>query len=1144
MIYAYSRKLNTSISLLIALTITSVSSAQSWINKKDNFYTIYNNYLNSNQHIISDIIANQNKSLKERKALKKDCKLQHESFEHFYRWANHVLPRIYPSGNLSELNKTYQALQKINASKATLKTTTGNSWQPLGPSESVLTMGTSGNGSGRLSGITFMPGNTQTIFASAPAGGIWKTTNAGNSWTTNTDEYAVIGFSDVAIHPTNSNIMYAATGDRDASDTYSIGLLKTTDGGATWNPTGLTFNLTWLINISRVIVNSANPNTIIVASDNGVYRSNDAGITFTKIINDRIKDLDVDPQDPNTLYASGQNVFKSTDGGATFTLLSNGIPDASLVSRIALAIAPSDPQRIYLLVGNTNNGLEGFYISNDGGTSFVNSSTSVNLLGWDVAGNDINDGGQAWYDLAIAVSPLDKDHVFTGGVNIWETKDGGNSWTIATHWAGDNGVQHVHADIHDLTFTANNYLYACTDGGVYQTTDLMNWNSISSNMQIAQIYKAGISQRSNNYLVTGHQDNGSKLLSGNQWKSLWGGDGMDNLIDYKDDSVSIVSVYYGAFASVYGQNGWVSDIPSTSHETGAWVTPILQDPKVPKNIYAGYSNLHILNLQDLTTGFYALTNFTDDDKIRSIAVSEADNNIIYFTRGAGLSHKKYNGAQYIYRFEQSNSNLLDITGNLPTWQAYLTDVKVSDVNPNHLWITFGGYADGEKIYESKDGGTTWTNISTGLPNIPVNCIVHQKNSKNLLYVGTDVGVYVKDSTMNTWVMYSTDLPNVIVNDLEINYIGAGKIYAATYGRAMWSCDLYTPFTPIKPKTIFTASKTKVCPGENVSFYDNSLYNPTNWKWTFPGGGYPTGTGNPGNTFYDTPGNYEVKLVVSNAAGSDSVNYTSFIEVEQSKTLPIVDNYESGFLASGWESSSPGYAWNVVSPSANGVGVFSVSSYYYNYETAGDLTSPLLNFTNLNNINLSFDVASAFLTDSVFQDSLDILMSTDCGNSYQSIYRNGGLSLSTASVPSYSEFVPTDNQWKKITVNLNSAIGIESARIAFRPLIKNGMGIYLDNINITSTTGINTISNGENITLAPNPNNGQFTLTVSANSAANYTADIIDVDGRLVYSKKINTNGITPTQQTIDIYTLSKGMYFVQLKTENGLLVKSQKIIRN
>ncbi len=691
-----------------------------------------------------------------------------KGFKQFKRWEDFTKDRLDENGfvNSHELWNAYQRI--INEKKQ--KTKNIANWQLVGPNYTPT-----GGGNGRLNCIAFHPTDTNTFYVGAPVGGIWKTTNGGLSWTTSTDFLSCIGISDIVINPLNPNIMYMGTGDKDAGDSYSIGVMKSYDAGENWIPTTLTFESQLARKVNRLLIHPTDTSTIIAATSYGIYKTTDGGITWNRKKLGNFKDMVFKPSNPDIIYAATSgSIHRSINGGETFQILE--FPMLNFTpSRITLAVTPADSNYIYGIIGNSSNqGLGTLILSTDGGNSFNIKQQSNNLLGWSTDGDD--EGGQAWYDLALAANPIQKNILFSGGVNIWRSVNSATSFTINAHWYGGDGKPYVHADIHELKFAPNsNRLYACTDGGLFVTRNNgQTWTDISTNLVIAQIYRMDQSTQNANLILTGWQDNGTNLGTDDNWQEVLGGDGMDCAIDYLNDQTMYGSYYYGAFyRSDDGGFSW-EDITSNVPEEGAWVTPIALHPTQPSNVFIGFKNVYKSN--DYGVNWTPISDFQSATNINTLKIAPSNPNVIYV------------GYDY---------NFLKTSNGGDSWENFFNSigVSVSNIaihpnNENEAWITMSGYNAQNKVYYTKDGGTNWTNITENLPNIPVNCIVYENGSPNGIYIGTDVGVYYHDTIINSWVQFSNGLPNTVVRDMAIHY-NTGKLRAATYGRAVWETELYS-----------------------------------------------------------------------------------------------------------------------------------------------------------------------------------------------------------------------------------------------------------------------------------------------------------------------------------------------------------------
>lgn len=744
-------------------------------------------------------------------------------------------------------------------------------WTSMGPSE------TNGGyaGLGRINAIAFHPTNDNIIYTGAAAGGIWKTTDGGSNWIPLGDENAALGVGDITVIANGgTEIIYLATGDKDHSDTYSVGVLKSTDGGSTWQTTGLDWNQSQTRLIYRLLMDPGNQSILYAGTSNGLYKTTDAGVNWTQLITTDFVDLEFDPSNSATIYGSDKDgkVYKSTNSGQNWTIVNN----VSGGRRTELAVSPDDPLVVYALVANTSNGLKGIYKSIDGGSSFSNVFNSYNLMGWDCSGND--SGGQAWYDLCIAVDPNNADIVFVGGVNTWKSIDGGTTWDINNHWSSTCGgtTTTVHADKHTLVFRHNtSVLFEGNDGGIYTTDDSGNtWSHIGNTLEISQMYRISNAQTSTDDVITGLQDNGTKSLMPTGWDDVIGGDGMECIIDYTDDDTQYGSLYYG---DVYRTtNKWISSdyISGGISGSGAWVTPYTLDPNAHETIYMGFSEVWKSTNQG--DNWSQISNFGGNN-LQSLVVAPSNSDYIY----AATSNT-------LYQTTNGGANWTNITGSLPTGSASITYVWVNNDDPSTLWVTMGGF-NSLGVFESTNGGNSWTNISSGLPQLPVNCVIQNKqNSAEVeLYVGTDVGVYLKLGTAD-WVPFFDGLPNVVVTELDIRYDDADPenslIRAGTFGRGLWESEVYYN-TTAAPNADFIADNTTVTVNEIVSFTDLSSGSIDTWNWDF-GDTQVSSDENPTHS-YTAEGTYTVSLTVSGTNGSDTEIKVDYITVT-SIPAPVAD----------------------------------------------------------------------------------------------------------------------------------------------------------------------------------------------------------------------------------------------------------------
>ncbi|MFA7361780.1 MAG: T9SS type A sorting domain-containing protein [Candidatus Kapaibacterium sp.] len=704
-------------------------------------------------------------------------------------------------------------------------------------SESWVNLGTNTTtggyaGLGRINCIAFHPTLANTFWVGSPSGGIWRTTNGGTNWTILNNNMTVLGVSDIVI-PSDyaaSNTIYIATGDRDggsmwslnggqSQDNASIGVYKSTDGGTTWNATGLTYTTSQKKLVYSLIIHPSDNSILLASTTDGIYKTTNAGTTWTRKFIYPSWRLAFKPGDPTRVYGAGETYSGSqwfsysTDSGENWLEYEFG--SGTNASRTELAIAPSDANIVYLLTSNSLGGVNGIYKSTNSGVNFtaVNSGSPAGMLGYYTDGSG-GSGGQGTYDLCIAVKPDDANTIFIGGITTWKSTNGGVNFTANTSWTSHpsynfSGAPVTHADKHAMIYQSASVFFEGNDGGIYKTTNGgTSWTDLSNGLAISQIYRIGVAQTSSTTVLTGLQDNGSKLFSGGSWSDVTGGDGMECIVDYSNAQYMYATYVRG---TIYrSTNGGIS-FPTTisanlpgGQRTGAWVTPYIIDPNNSSTLIAGYDSVYKSTNRGNTWTLISQS-LSTSAKLRSLAIAPSNSNILY-TADRTAMWKTTNGGATNW----TSVTLPALSGN------YITYLTVKNTDQNTVWLTCGGYTSGTKVFESTNGGTNWTNISTGLPNLPVMCILHYKTAtdRNVLFAGTDLGVYVKDGA-NSWVFYSNGLPNVVVTELDVYYNASGdRLRAGTYGRGLW-------------ETLIEGA----LPVELQSFTSHVNYNSVTLNWT-------------------------------------------------------------------------------------------------------------------------------------------------------------------------------------------------------------------------------------------------------------------------------------------------------------------------
>lgn len=784
----------------------------------------------------------------------------------FRRWEYFMEPRLKGDADIRS-----DFLWKAILAKQNAPSNASSNWSFIGPlTTPLISETTNKSGNGRLNCVAFNPLNSNCIYVGAPAGGIWKTTDGGQSWNTTTDMLDAIGISDIAISPNDTSIIYATTGDGDGRDTYSIGIIKSSNAGKTWEQTAVGFVQANIIVFNRLIMHPESSDTMLASSNNGIFRTTDGWATYTQILSgNHYKDLEFQPGNPSVVFATLYNtqgnakILRSTDMGSSFSELSSGLALGG-AQRIELAVTPADPDYIYALASDTvSDGLHSFHRSTDGGNNWtlVKDKSGKNLLGWKFNGSD--NEGQGFYDLALAVSPTNKDLIFSGGVNIWKSADGGNNWDVSTMWYAGSSVPYVHADHHMLKYSpVNNRLYSVNDGGIYFTEDEgNNWNDVSTDLQILQSYKFGVSKLTEYRMITGNQDNGTFLFNGSNWFEVLGGDGMQCHIDPENDNILYGAIYFGEiYKSIDGGLNFSNIMPDPKL-IGSWVSPFSISPSSPSTLFVGYNDVY--KSTDRGENWTKISeNLSPENSLDQLAIAPSNPKYIYTS-----SEEK------LYKTSDGGKNWEELS-NFPS--RFISSICVSPNDPNELWITFSGYGANTKVYHSANGGSNWENYSTGLPNVPMNKLVFRKNSNKELFLASDIGVYYINVDSTEWTDFSTNLPNVVVTDLFISE-KFGKLRAATFGRGIWETELAAP---IPPRAAFSSNITEACINAPITLAFEGVYEFDSLNWDIPEGSitYLSPLKDTAVINFSTTGNKTVALNYYEDGNLSRENKSSFIKV--------------------------------------------------------------------------------------------------------------------------------------------------------------------------------------------------------------------------------------------------------------------------
>jgi len=714
--------------------------------------------------------------------------------------------------------------------------------------------------SGRVNDLEVHPTNSRIVYVGAAGGGVWKSNDAGTTFNPIFDDYCQ-SIGAIALDPSDpDNTIYVGTGETWTRNSVTIGdgLYKSTDGGGNWKKIGLEKSE----RIANIIINPKDPKEVYVAvlgalwgdsEDRGVYKSNDGGATWNKVLYIDQKtgcaDLVMDPKDPATLYASmwefrrtgwsfssgGSNsaLYKSTDGGATWNKIHNGFPEGDL-GRLGIAVAPSNPNVLYTVIEAEKDERKGLYRSDDAGKS------------WKQLNNDFGITVRPFYFSRIVVDPRDENVVVKGGLSGSISRDGGKTF---------KNLGNMHSDIHDIAFSIkdSDIMYVGTDGGVYRSWNGGTTMEIVENLPLSQFYQISLDDAEPYNIYGGLQDNGSWYgpssspggVEARDWNSIGAGDGF-RVLKHPTKNI-IYSEMQGA------ENVWQIDVdrqlsktiqPQPTKGIGKlrfnWNAPMAISAHQPDRFYMGSQFLHrsedmgdtweIIS-PDLTTndpskqnqaasGGLSVDNSGAENHttIFTIAESPIDENVIWVGTDDGNVQVTKDGGK---SWTNTVSNIQGLPKN--TW-CYHIEASVFDKGT--AYAVFDGHTMNDMApyaYKTTDFGQTWTNIISDEVEGFVRNIQEDYVNPDLLFLGTELGLYITMDGGKSWSKFTNNMPAVAVHFIDLHK-KTNDLVLGTHGRGVIIIDDISPLREINEdvmaKTLhfFKTSPTEM--NEKSSFSGN------------------------------------------------------------------------------------------------------------------------------------------------------------------------------------------------------------------------------------------------------------------------------------------------------------------------------------
>lgn len=694
-------------------------------------------------------------------------------------------------------------------------------WESIGPV----------NIGGRTLALAINPSNPNIVFAGSASGGLWKSISGGSgfdAWDYVSTGFPVLGVAAIAIDPQNPDVMYIGTGESYGTDvnmpgigpvrttrgSYGIGILKSTDGGETWEK-----SLDWALDqrraVQKIAINPLRSNTVWAATTEGTYRSRNGGETW-QLIHDVAMATDIvfNPSDTSIVYTAnggmgslGHGAYRTEDAGSTFEKMDfiSAEGPSQFRGKAVLAISKSDPNVIMASIGNSD-GTTGIDQGIEGNRTWLMRSDNGGDT-WTLvfSNSDVYASFQGWYSHAIAIHPSNPQIVWAAGepYSLYKSDNGGGNLgsvePLPAEPPGGNDPENLYpflnnwADHHDIIFhpTNSDIIYFINDGGIFRTTDGgVTVENCNSGYQTVQFYN-GVSNSDTNgsLMMGGLQDNNSIIYEGSlNWRRVWAGDGSWTALNQIDNNIAYLSAQYGQ--AVYsddlfterrfGDRSAHPDFDIFPKEETNFLTPLVLSPVDNKTLYIGGEKILKSTDEGISWTITNRGNALDGNAMSVLAASHQSLNVVYAASSPKATRPN------VYRTNNGGDSWLNITGTLP--DRFPTDLAIDPNDDEKVYITFGGFGTSH-VFKTENGGSTWTDIGTGLPDIPTWAVTVDPEFPNHIYVGNEIGVFQSLDGGETWEDISANLPDAIFAMELVISKSNRKLRVASHGNGVYQIDL-------------------------------------------------------------------------------------------------------------------------------------------------------------------------------------------------------------------------------------------------------------------------------------------------------------------------------------------------------------------
>lgn len=1059
--------------------------------------------------------------------------------QYYKRWRRKFLNYTDANGFIQ-----YPSVEQLKAEEKAYRLKQNNqkssNWTIVGPITNYQEGGAQGSGQTNVYSFDQCEAQPSILFCGTEPGEVYKSVDEGLNWSlVSKNENFGSGVTAVEVHFSNPNIVFAGGNN---------GIFRSIDGGQNWSNVLPNSNF----GVNEILINPLNDQLLLTCTDKGTFRSIDGGTNWILLFSNKSYDVKANTADASILYLVRNNptsisaeFLKSTDFGATWTVQSTGWYSSNDPARndggARLAVTPADPNRVYAyLIGESKAddfGYIGVYKSDDGGSSWSLPSGQVgspyspdhkNLaIGWPEWTYH-----QGFYNCALMASSSNPDEILVGGLNLYRSLDGGQTFSSVSGYVG--GPLSLHVDKQDFRVIGNK-TWITTDGGVYSSTDFFtsNYEFKMSGVHGSDYWGFG-SGWNEDILVGGLYHNGNLAHFDNygqgNFLELGGGEAPTGYVNPGQNRKTYFSDIAGKIIPV-NLNDPIANAPFGMAPNESYYAAESSEMEFHPNCYAiayiGKDN-SIWKTTDGGASFNLLFTFgnTTNSQVKYIEVCSSNTNVIY------LSQQPASGSNgKIWKTSDGGNSWVEL--NKPSGNSRRILLAHNPLNENHLWIAYPDGANGFKIFKTVNSGQSWENwTSSVFLNESIQTIAPIAGTDGGIYIATDKAVYYRNNSIQ-FQIDNTGLPLFTSGNILKPFYRDGKIRLATYGKGIWESELTEqPSFPIARAMVDKLNQEVVCEIDSFYFEDYSFLNHTNasWNWTFPTGNPSTSNQRNPVVLFNQSGTHTAILQITDGNGNTA---SDTIDVELNFfSLPtaIQEGFEGQFLPNGWSVNNPNNdaQWSV-SSTVGGFGNSSKSALFdnYNQDSQGNSDDLILNFSSSSistNPYLKFDVAYA-RWGSVNSDTLEVLASTDCGESYQSLYLKGGTDLSTS--PDFQDFfVPSASQWRTDSIDLTAFANENNLQIAFRNIGRYGNVLYLDNVNIGNFVNLNE-SKFTTPSIFPNPVIAGNELTIQLDGEFSYC--LFDAKGA-----KIQIQNAKDKLQIVVPNQLSSGIYLVQIQTTNRI----------